>query len=269
MTTTATSSLREDRSLDEVTDLLWEATLANTRMDFIHDHIAPDDVNAAYEIQRRIVARKIEQGRARVGRKVGLTNPRVQAAVGVHEPDYGTIFADMVFDSGVVLDRSKYIQPKIEAEVCIALGKELTSYDIASVEAAIEWIAPSFELVDGHMPHYRGTIVDTIADNAYCAGIIIGEKQEYGAVDLATVELSLCRDGVEITNGVGSNVMGSPLNAVAWLARTALEQDLPLQAGEILLPGSIGLIMDFDAGPLYTADISGLGRVEARFGGAE
>ena len=255
----------ESPAIDEVTDLLWEATRTNTRMAYVHDFIDPHDVASAYEIQRRIVARKVASGRIRVGRKVGLTNPKVQAAVGVDEPDYGVIFADMVFESGVVLDPAKYLRPKIESEVCIALNRELTSWDFGYIEQSIEWIAPSFELVDGHLPDYRGTIVDTIADNAYCAGIIIGEKQEYGAVDLAHVELSLKRDGVEITNGIGSNVMGNPINAVAWLAKTALEQDLPLQAGEILLPGSIGMIMDWDFGPLYTAEISGLGVIEARF----
>jgi 2-keto-4-pentenoate hydratase len=255
----------DSAAIDEITDLLWEATRTNTQIGYVHDYIAPDDVASAYEIQRRIVARKVAAGRTRVGRKVGLTNPKVQAAVGVDEPDYGTIFADMVFESGVVLDPSDYLHPKIESEVCIALSRELTSWDVGYIEQSIEWIAPSFELVDGHLPDYRGTIVDTIADNAYCAGIIIGERQEYGAVDLAGVELSLKRDGVEITSGVGSNVMGNPINAVAWLARTAIEQDLPLQAGEILLPGSIGMIMDWDFGPLYTAELSGLGTVEARF----
>lgn len=250
--------------LDRVTDLLWEATRTGSTMPHVHDFIAPDDVASAYEIQRRIVERKLAAGRVRVGRKVGLTNPKVQAAVGVDEPDYGTILDDMVFASGVVLDAASFIQPKIESEVCIALGRELTSWDFGFIEDSIEWIAPSFELVDGHLPDYRGTIVDTIADNAYCAGIVIGEKQEYGAVDLAGVRLSLRRDGVEITDGIGSNVMGHPVNAVAWLARTALEQDLPLQAGEILLPGSIGMIMDFHVGPQYTAEISGLGTVEAR-----
>lgn len=264
MTSTTSTSVASD-TLDHVTELLWEATRTNTQMAHIHEFIAPDDVASAYEIQRRIVARKLATGRTRVGRKVGLTNPKVQAAVGVDEPDYGTILDNMVFESGVVLDPARYIHPKIESEVCIALSRELTSWDVGYIEDSIEWIAPSFELVDGHLPDYRGTIVDTIADNAYCAGIIIGEKQEYGAVDLAGVELSLKRDGVEITNGIGSNVMGSPINAVAWLARTALEQDLPLQAGEILLPGSIGMIMDFDFGPQYTAEISGVGTVEARF----
>jgi 2-keto-4-pentenoate hydratase len=259
------SQTPSEQLLDQVADQLWQAVLTNSTMPHIHEFIAPDDVASAYAIQRRIVAKKIAAGRTRVGRKVGLTNPKVQAAVGVDEPDYGTIFDDMVFESGVVLDPSKYIHPKIESEVCIALGRELTSWDFEFIEQSIEWIAPAFELVDGHMPDYRGTIVDTIADNAYCAGIIIGEKQEYGAVDLAGVELSLKRDGVEITSGIGSNVMGHSVNAVAWLARMALENDVPLQAGEILLPGSIGMIMDFDFGPQYTAEISGLGTVEARF----
>ncbi|GLX07986.1 fumarylacetoacetate hydrolase family protein [Microbispora sp. NBRC 16548] len=251
--------------LDTVTDLLWEANVNRTRMPFVREFIADDDVDSAYEIQRRIVQRKIASGRTRAGRKVGLTNPLVQAKAGVNEPDYGTIMDDMVFHDGAVFDPKDYVKPKIEAEVAFALKKDLHAWDIPTIEDAIDFIAPAFELVDCHYENYGMKIVDTIADNAACAGIILGDRQPYGRVDLRDVRLSLTRDGVEITSGVGRNVMGNPINAIAWLARTACEQDVPLQAGELLLPGSIGLIMDFDFGPLYRADITGVGSVTARF----
>jgi 2-keto-4-pentenoate hydratase len=251
--------------LDQVTDLLWEANVQVKPMPFVREFIAGDDTDSAYEIQRRINARKIATGRTRVGRKVGLTNPMVQRAAGVDEPDYGTIMDDMVFHDGVVFDPKKYVAPKIESEVAIALKKDLHSWDIPAIEAAIDWIAPSFELVDFHYEYYGMKIADTIADNAGCAGIILGARRKYGDVDLRDVRLSLTRNGEEITSGVGSNVMGNPLNAVAWLAKTAIEQDTPLQAGEVLLPGSIGMIMWFNFGPTYQAHISGLGTVTARF----
>lgn len=265
MSENASTSPPAPEVLDEVTDLLWEANLQVKPMPFVREFIAPDDTDSAYEIQRRINARKIAAGRTRVGRKVGLTNPMVQKAAGVDEPDYGTIMDDMVFPDGVVFDPRKYVAPKIESEVAIALKKDLRSWDIPAIEDAIDWIAPAFELVDFHYEYYGMKIADTIADNAGCAGLILGPKQKYGKVDLSQVTLSLTRDGQEITSGVGSNVMGNPLNAVAWLAKTAVEQDIPLQAGEVLLPGSIGMIMWFDFGPQYQAHISGLGSVSARF----
>ncbi|TDC85731.1 fumarylacetoacetate hydrolase family protein [Actinomadura sp. 7K507] len=251
--------------LEKVTDLLWEANLNRTRMPFVREFIADDDVGSAYEIQRRIVQRKIASGRRRVGRKVGLTNPRVQARAGVDEPDYGTIMDDMVFRDGVVFAPGDYVKPKIEAEVAFVLKKDLHAWSIPAIEDAIDYIAPAFELVDCHYENYGMKIVDTIADNAACAGVILGARQPYGKVDLREVRLSLTRDGEEITSGVGGNVMDGPVNAIAWLARTACEQDVPLRAGELLLTGSIGLIMDFDFGPLYRADITGVGSVTARF----
>lgn len=251
--------------LDEVVDRLWHANQTVTTMPFVREWIPADDVDSAYEIQRRINERKLAAGRTRVGRKVGLTNPRVQAQAGVSEPDYGTIMDDMVFHSGHVFDPKDYVAPKIESEVAFKLSRELTSWDIPTIESSIEWMAPSFELVDCHYETYQMKIVDTIADNAACAGIILGEPVEYGSTDLSQVWLSLTRDGEEITNGVGGNVMGNPINAVAWLAKTAIEQDIPLQAGELILPGSIGLIMWFEFGPEYRAEISGVGSVTARF----
>lgn len=251
--------------LDEIVELLWEANQNVSTMPFIREFIAGDDVNSAYEIQRRVNERKIASGRTRVGRKVGLTNPLVQEKAGVHEPDYGTIMDDMVFHSGHEFDPSDYVAPKIEAEIAFKLSKELTSWDIETIENSIEWIAPAFELVDCHYENYKMKIADTIADNAACAGIILGDPVEYGRTDLAEARLTLTAEDREVTTGVGSNVMGNPINAVAWLARTALEQDTPLQAGELLLPGSIGLIEWWEPGPWHTAEITGVGTVTARF----
>lgn len=258
-------AMTKQQAIQQAADSLWDATQRIGTVPFVRELIGDSDVESAYEIQRRVVARKLEQGRTRVGRKVGLTNPAVQKQAGVDEPDYGTILDDMVFASGHVFDTADYVHPKIEAEVCFILGKDLDTWDRQSIEGAIEAFAPAFELVDNHYVDYKMKIVDTIADNAACAGIIMGERTRYTGQDLRDTRLSLTRDGEEITSGVGSNVMGDPLNAIAWLARTAAEQGEPLRAGEILLPGSIGMIMWWDAGPTYRADISGVGSVTARF----
>lgn len=252
--------------LDEVVDLLWQANKNVSTMPFVREWIPADDVASAYEIQRRINERKIAEGRKVVGRKVGLTNPAVRAKAGVEEPDYGTIMDDMVFYSGHVFNRSDYVDPKVEAEVAFKLSKDLDSWDLETIEDSIEWMAPAFELVDCHFENYQMKIVDTIADNAACAGIILGEPIEYGSVDLADVELTLTTDdGRVVTTGVGRNVMGNPVNAIVWLARTAIEQGIPLKAGELLLPGSIGMIEFWETGPVHTAEITGVGSVSARF----
>lgn len=226
----------------------------------------PDrDLDAAYAISE-MVARRREQelGVTRVGRKVGLTNALVQQRVGVFEPDYGIIHDDMVHQSGAVLRGSAFNFLRIEAEIAFALKKDVLVADLDVVKDAIDYVTPAFEVVDFRFPTIP-SIVDTIADNAGCSGLVLGEERhEYGETDLAGVELVIATvDGVEITRGVGSNVLGDPVNAVVWLAETAIRVGRPLLAGEVLLSGSIGYIEPWPADVECVATITGLGRVTA------
>jgi len=113
----------------------------------------------------------------RVGRKVGLTNPLVQKRVGVFEPDYGIIHDDMVFSSGVVLPGSRYNRLLIEAEVAFVLKSDILDATPAKIASAIDYVTPAFEIVDFRYDGSVGQIVDTIADNAGCTGLVLGEER--------------------------------------------------------------------------------------------
>jgi 2-keto-4-pentenoate hydratase len=201
----------------------------------------------------------------RVGRKVGLTNPLVQQRVGVFEPDYGIIHDDMVFPSGVTLAQSSFNFLRIEAEVAFALKADILDAELEAIKDSIDYITPAFEIVDFRFPGSVGAIVDTVADNAGCGGLVLGEeKHPYGEVDLTTVEMVIATaEGLEITRGIGSNVLEDPINAVKWLAETAIRIGQPLRAGELLLSGSIGYIEPWPSDVECIATITGLGRVTA------
>jgi 2-keto-4-pentenoate hydratase len=196
---------------------------------------------------------------------VGLTNPIVQERAGVDEPDYGIVLDDMVFESPIVRPRSAYIHPKIEAELAFVLKHDILTADLEAIEAAIDYVTTAIELVDNRYFDYRMSIVDTIADNAACAGLVTGPvRVPYGEIDLREVEMILYRGDEELTRGLASNVMGNPINAMQWIAETSLRIGKPLLAGEIVLSGSIGLIVDWDPDITYTARYShGLGEITA------
>lgn len=261
MTTTASAE-----AIEQIADELYEARRAVSTIDFVSPRLPEHDLEAAYAISARVAARReAELGVRRVGRKVGLTNPLVQKRVGVFEPDYGIIHDDMVFPSGVVLPQSQFNFLRIEAEVAFALKRDIHEASLDVIKDAIDYVTPAFEVVDFRFPGNVGAIVDTIADNAGCSGIVVGEeKHAYGDVDLTQVELVIVTaDGTEITRGVGSNVLGDPINAVQWLAETAIRTGEPLRAGELLLSGSIGYIEPWPADVECIATITGLGRVTA------
>lgn len=244
---------------------LHDAKEAVYTVPYVSPRLPEHDLDSAYAISEEFASlRERELGVRRVGRKVGLTNPLVQQRVGVFEPDYGIIHDDMVFESGVVLPASKYNRLLIEAEVAFVLKSDILEATPEEVAAAIDYVTPAFEIVDFRYDGSVGQIVDTIADNAGCSGLVLGEEQHpYGSVDLTQVEMVITAGDTEITRGVGSNVLGDPINAVRWLAETAIRTGHPLRAGEVLLSGSIGFIEPWPADVECVATITGLGRVTA------
>ena len=68
-----------------------------------------------------------------------------------------------------------------------------------------------------------------------------------------------------VSTGSGRDCLGDPLNALAWLARTAIEFGAPLRAGDLVLSGALGPMVTVEPGDVFTAEISPLGTVTARF----
>jgi 2-keto-4-pentenoate hydratase len=244
---------------------LFEAKRDVRTVPYVSPRLPEGDLDAAYAISAEFAAlRERELGVRRVGRKVGLTNPLVQRRVGISEPDYGIIHDDMVHPSGTRLPLSRYNRLLIEAEVAFVLRSDVLEATREAVEAAIAYVTPAFEVVDFRYGGPVGQIVDTVADNAGCSGVVLGEERHpYGEVDLTEVEMVITGGGAEITRGVGSNVLEDPVNAVVWLAGTAIRTGEPLRAGEVLLSGSIGYIEPWPADVECVATITGLGRVVA------
>lgn len=250
----------------EIAEDLYQARLQRTATAFVRERIDPEDTESAYAISEAVTQKRERlEGRTRVGRKVGLTNPMVQKRAGVSEPDYGIILDDMVFQTPVTRPQSAYLHPKIEAELAFVLKADITDSSLKSVEAAIDYVVAAIELVDNRYETYAMRIADTIADNAACEGIVLGSvRQPYGELDLRGVEMVLTAGGEELTRGIASNVMGNPILAIQWLAETSIRIGKPLQTGEILLSGSIGLIVDWRPDTPITASYShGFGEVTA------
>jgi 2-keto-4-pentenoate hydratase len=234
----------------------------------VRDLIGADDVNSAYAVQELLTADRLETGARVTGRKIGLTSPAVQAQLGVDQPDFGVLFDDMRVADGAPVPAGRLIQPKVEAEIAFVLGADLAegSLDDAQVRAAVAYACPALEIVDSRIADWDITFGDTVADNGSSALYVLGDAQrplaQFEPVD-ATMTLS--RAGDSVSSGNGAACLGDPLNALAWLARTAREVGAPLRAGEVVLSGALGPMVVAEAGDVFTADITGLGSVSVRF----
>ncbi|MFT4246539.1 MAG: fumarylacetoacetate hydrolase family protein [Pseudomonas sp.] len=232
----------------------------------VADLIGERDVGAAYEVQRRLTERRIARGARLVGRKIGLTSAAVQAQVGVDRPDFGVLFDDMRYEDDQVIPFGRLLQPKAEAEVAFALAHDILDASAAAVRAAVVLAFPALEIVDSRIAQWRIGITDTVADNASSGVFVIGAAGlGLDALEPAEVTMTMRRNGVQVSQGSGRDCLGDPLNALAWLAATAIELGAPLRAGDIVLSGALGPMVAVQPGDVFEATIAPLGTITARF----
>ena len=225
-------------------------------------------VEDAYGVQREWRRRGIASGRRPVGRKIGLTSKVMQVATGITEPDYGTIFADMVFESGSVIEHARFSNVRIEVELAFVLGTALEgpAASILDVLRATEYVVPAMEILSSHIELTGRTIVDTISDNAAMGGMVWGGSPvRPETVDLRWVSAVLHRNESIEESGVAAAVLGHPANGVAWLANRLHPHGDRLEAGDIILAGSFTRPMWVDVGDTVLADYGPLGTISCRF----
>ena len=222
----------------------------------------------AYRIQMINVERDVAAGRRVVGRKVGLTSVAMQKMMGVSEPDFGHLFDDMIIASGEQCQVKALLLPRVEPEIAFVLSRELRGPGITreDVIAATDYVTPAIEIIDTRIRDWKITLADTIADNASSALVVIGKgKTSPAAHDLASVAMTLEKNGATIERGVGAAVLGHPAEPVAWLANKLAEFGQTVAAGSIVMPGALCRAVEVTAGDLITARFGPLGGVSVRF----
>lgn len=235
----------------------------------VADLLGPDDIDTAYQVQRRLTERRLAAGARIVGRKIGLTSAAVQAQIGVDRPDFGVLFDDMRYADGAEIPIGRLLQPKAEAEVAFLLERDIEdASDPDAVRAAVALAFPALEIVDSRVADWCIGITDTVADNASSGVFVIGAH----GVGLDTVEpvdvvMTMRRGDEVVSQGTGRDCLGDPLNALRWLAATTIEVGTPLRAGDLVLSGALGPMVPVSAGDVFDAVITPLGTVTARFSG--
>ncbi len=102
-----------------------------------------------------------------------------------------------------------------------------------------------------------------VAGNVWNAGVVLGTPvTDWRTQDLARATARLSINGQEIGSGNGGDVMGHPLNALAWLADKLATAGTPLRRGMIVMTGSMVPIQYPAAGERVVIEVSGLGTAE-------
>ena len=234
----------------------------------------PDlDVVDAYQIQLlnvrgRLAGPDARGGTSIHGHKVGLSSEAMQQMMGVDEPDYGHLLSDMALAEDTPVSAGRYCYPRVEVEVAFVLGEGLPGEGCTEddVLAATEAVAPAIELIDSRIRDWDIRIGDTIADNASSAGYVLGpDRVKPADLDLKTIPARLYRNGEQVAEGRSDAVLGDPATAVAWLARKVAAFGVTLEAGQVVLPGSVHRAVDVHPGDEFEAVLDGLGTVRLSF----
>jgi 2-oxo-3-hexenedioate decarboxylase len=226
----------------------------------------PDlDLDTAYAVQRIVIQAKLDAGERIVGAKLGLTSRAKQQAMGVSDPLYGWLTSGMVAATGVPLDLSGLIHPRVEPEIAFLIGEELRGpATVTSVLDATEAVFGALEVLDSRYEDFRFTLPDVVADNASSARFVLGSVAlpPAQAGDLRLTGVVLRRDGEVVATAAGGAVMGHPAASVAWLVNQLAERRESLPAGSLVLSGGLTAPVPLGPGSCVSAEFDGLGSAE-------
>jgi 2-keto-4-pentenoate hydratase len=240
---------------------------ASQPIDIMVQDFVPRSIEEAYAVQSAFLKLLSETKGPVGGYKIASTNPATRQRTGVSGPCASGIFDRHIYRSPATLNSADYHQFCIECEVGVRLASDLSAsgspYTRSTVSDAIESLTIAFELIDrresasgsGEFAPDRKSI-STIAN----AGAVLGSPvTDWRGIDLAVSRGTMMINGEQVSEGQGANVMGHPLEALAWLANLKAGQGHALKAGMLILTGTLTSLMPLSSGDTATIAIDGLG----------
>lgn len=253
-------------SIPAVVTRLIEARAGHRRLSPPSEIEGELTVEQAYAIQEALRAELQRLDQPAIGWKLGATSASGQAVVGVKEPVVGFLLPER-YASGADVAMSRFANLAVEAEVAFEMRTPLAGPGVTSESAlrAVESAMPALELPD-LMFSGKPQGVDFIANSVVANAIVLGAPvRQLQGLDLAREEVVCEHNGEVVGTYTGAEVMGNPLNALAWLANHLGTRGLTLKAGDIVMSGSISKVMRPKAGDTVRATYGRLGVVAARF----
>lgn len=247
---------------------LREAYAHKTPLPPLRNEIGVEDIDFAYQIQNVNTNFRLDHGARIVGKKIGLTSWAVQEQLGVDQPDYGILFNDMEVLNGGSVSMGVLMQAKAEGEIAFVLGEDLDDDRLTIVDLinAIDYALPAIEIVGSRIENWNIKITDTVADNASASHFVVGHTPKtLDEFDMVQCSMKIRKNRHLVSEGIGANCLGSPLNATLWLANKMVQIGHPLKAGELIFTGALGPMVDVETGDRINAHFEGLGSVSVSF----
>jgi len=233
-------------AIERAAQLLSNARLRRARFKSLPEDCRPRSEAEAYAVQDALHTRLSEAGAGEVvGHKIGCTTEVMQRYLGIDNPCAGGVLAATVHHDRTGLRHDAFFRPGVECEIAVRLADDLPAagapYTRDSVADAVGTCMAAIEIVDDRYEDFRALDAPTlIADDFFNAGCVLGPPlEDWRALDLATLSGRMLINGREVGTSKGADILGHPLEALAWLANAMIARDRQLAAGAFVLLGSI------------------------------
>ena len=251
--------------IEHAADVLWQDIKRKRHMP--PEWVGRFSMAEAYAVQLAILRKRIAEGDAQAGWKVGLTSAAMRAQQGVGEPCFGFLLRSGHLASGVRLKLDELIAPGIENELCLTLGDTVRGPDVTFDQArrAIATVEPALEIAEVR-GDFSADIALSMADNAQQKAFVTGAATAYDRnFELERTEVEVVFNGERRALATGAEVMGNPVHSVVWLAEKLSAFGLALEPGMRIMSGSFTKQYAVARGDAVAAKFRPYGVVEARF----
>ncbi len=235
------------------------------------DEIRPASEDEGYALQELLHDRLTAHGWGPIlGLKIGCTTPVMQDYLSIPQPCMGGVFETAVRRGSGEACAADHLRLGVECEIAVTLAGDLppreSTYTRDTVTPAVGDCMAAMELVDDRYADYLDFgIASLIADDFFNAGCVLGEPvRNWRHLDLVALTGVMSINGEEIGRGVGADIMGHPLEALAWLANRRARLGQGLRAGTFVLLGSVVQTQWLKAGDTVRIAVEGLGEATLR-----
>jgi 2-keto-4-pentenoate hydratase len=234
--------------------------------------LAPGTAEEAYAIQDAFLALRAQKLGGIAGYKIALASEAMRRMVGVDTPQAGAMLEYTLQRTPGRVRAADYVRLIVEFEIAVELAEDLPAADAPffrdRVQKAVGAVMPALELADDRQADYAELArhpFELIADNAWNEGVVLGEPvKDWKRVNLALVRAVASINGKFVGEGRGSDAMGHPFDAVAWIADHLAAHGRGLLRGDVVITGSLVTSKSVQPGDAVRFELGELGAVELR-----
>lgn len=225
--------------------------------------LEPPTISDAYAVQEALRALWQPIWGPVAGLKIAVTTKVMQELMGIDHPCGGMIYTKRVHASPYALKLGDYMHVVAEFELAVRVGRTLAKkaapWTREEVRAEISEVMAAFELIEDRNAVYKETKPKTlIADNAWNAGIVLGAPVKVPA----SFELNGLAGRLTMSSGTRDGRTDDPMGALAWIANLAADRGRPLEAGQVVITGSVIPTLPIGPGETFKFELDGIGRIE-------